>query len=68
MCEHIKASIKTSHFFILIFPPLFIYLASGLLVAQRLKDLRAMRETWVWSLSGEDALEKGKATHSSILA
>ena len=27
-----------------------------------------MRETWVWSLSWEDPLEKGKATHSSILA
>ena len=28
----------------------------------------AMRETWVWSLVWEDPLEKGKATHSSILA
>ena len=28
----------------------------------------AMRETWVQSLGWEDALEKGKATHSSILA
>ena len=27
-----------------------------------------MRETWVRSLGGEDPLEKGKATHSSILA
>ena len=27
-----------------------------------------MRETWVWSLGWEDPLEKGKATHSSILA
>ena len=27
-----------------------------------------MQETWVWSLSWEDPLEKGKATHSSILA
>ena len=27
-----------------------------------------MRETWVWSLAWEDPLEKGKATHSNILA
>ena len=38
------------------------------LVAQRLKCLPAMRETWVWSLGGEDPLEKEMATHSSILA
>ena len=38
------------------------------LVAQLVKTLRAMWETWVRSLGGEDPLEKGKATHSSILA
>ena len=38
------------------------------LVAQRLKCLPAMRETWVQSLGQEDALEKKMATHSSILA
>ena len=38
------------------------------LVAQLVKNLPAMRETWVWSLGWEDPLEKGKATHSSILA
>ena len=32
------------------------------------KDLPAMRETWVWSLGQEDRLQKGVATHSSILA
>ena len=32
------------------------------------KNLPAMWETWVRSLSWEDPLEKGKATHSSILA
>ena len=37
------------------------------LVAQVVKNLPAMRETWVRSLSWEDPLEKGKATHSSIL-
>ena len=38
------------------------------LVAQRWKHLPAMRETWVWSLGGEDPLEKEMATHSTILA
>ena len=38
------------------------------LVAQRLKCLPAMRETWVRSLGWEDPLEKEMATHSSILA
>ena len=32
------------------------------------KNLPAMQETWVWSLGWEDPLEKGMATHSSILA
>ena len=32
------------------------------------KNLLAMRETWVPSLGGEDPLEEGMATHSSILA
>ena len=38
------------------------------LVAQLVKNMPAMRETWVQSLGWEDPLEKGKATHSSILA
>ena len=38
------------------------------LVAQRLKCLPAMQETWVRSLGWEDPLEKEMATHSSILA
>ena len=38
------------------------------LVAQRLKHLPAMWETWVRSLGRKDPLEKEKATHSSILA
>ena len=38
------------------------------LVAQQVKKLPAMQETWVRSLGWEDPLEKGKATHSSILA
>ena len=38
------------------------------LMAQRLKRLPAMRETWVRSLGWEDPLEKEMATYSSILA
>ena len=38
------------------------------LVALLVKNPPAMRETWVPSLGGEDPLEKGKATHSSVLA
>ena len=36
-------------------------------MAQRLKRLPAMQETWVRSLGQEDPLEKEMATHSSIL-
>ena len=38
------------------------------LVAQLAKNLPTMRETWVQSLGWEDPLQKGMATHSSILA
>ena len=38
------------------------------LVAQLVKNLPAMHETWVRSLNWEDPLEEGMATHSSILA
>ena len=38
------------------------------LVAQMVKCLPTMWETWVQSLGGEDLLEKEMATHSSILA
>ena len=38
------------------------------LVAQLVKNLPATQETWVQSLGWEGLLEKGKATHSSILA
>ena len=36
--------------------------------SQTVKNLPAMRETWVRSLGREDPLEEGMATHSSILA
>ena len=37
-------------------------------MAQMVKNLPAMRETWAQSLGWDDPLEKGMATHSSILA
>ena len=46
---------------------LFFKLGASL-VTQLVKNLPAMPETWVWSLGWEDPLEKGKATHSSVLA
>ena len=53
------------HIYIL-FQILFHYRA--FLMAQLVKNPPAMWETWVLSLGWEDPLEKGKATHSSILA
>ena len=38
------------------------------LVAEMVNNLSAMQETWVWSLDWKDPLEKGIATHFSILA
>ena len=38
------------------------------LVAQMVKNLPAMQDIWVQSLSQEDPLEKGMAIHSTILA
>ena len=51
----------------IIFIIINIYLYHSL-VAQRVKRLPAMQETWVRSLGQEDPLEKEMATHSSILA
>ena len=47
---------------------LLLWLLWASLVAQLVKNLPAMQETWVRSLAWDDGLEKGKATHSSILA
>ena len=45
------------------------YLVIGTsLVAQKVKYLAAVQETWIRSLGQEDPLEKGMATHSSIVA
>ena len=46
----------------------FIRVLKASLVAQSVKNLPAVRDTWVRSLSWEDPLEEGMATHSSILA
>ena len=47
--------------------PIFTFFWASL-VAQLVRNPPAMWETWVQSLGWEDPLEKGKATHSSILA
>ena len=47
--------------------PASIYIRASL-IAQLVKNPPAMQETWVRSLGWEDPLEKGKATHCSILA
>ena len=44
------------------------YIPGASLVAQLVKNLPAVQETWVWSLGWEDPLEKQMETHSSILA
>ena len=45
-----------------------LQLSGAFLVAQSVKNLPAMQETWVQFLGQEDFLEKGMPTHSSILA
>ena len=45
-----------------------LYYVGAALVAQLVKNLCAMQETWVQFLGWEGPLEKGMATHSSILA
>ena len=47
---------------------LLLITCEGFPGAQPVKNPPAMREAWVRSLGGEDPLEKGKATHSSVLA
>ena len=51
-------------FFILL---IFIGVLWAFLVAQMVKNLSAMWDTWVWSLGWEDLLEKGMATYSVFL-
>ena len=52
----------------LFFPTALITSSWAFPVAQMVKHLPAMWETWVWSLGQEDPLEEGMATHSSTLA
>ena len=78
MCQHAVAGVNVgvSYAFclyksVLIHDSLCLELRStsrASLAAQLVKNLPAMRETWVSSLSWEDSLEKQNATHSSILA
>ena len=49
----------------IVYPPQYSWAS---LVARLVKNPPAMWETWVWSLGWEDPLEKGKTTHSSIVA
>ena len=46
----------------------FLQILRAPLVAQMVKNLPAMQETWVRSLGWKDPLEKHTATHSGILA
>ena len=52
--------------------PFFVFVLSELslasVVAQVVKNLPAMQETWVPSLGSEDPLEEDMATHASIVA
>ena len=59
---HLNIKIKN------LFQKTFIEYISGSLVAQTVKNLPAMQETWVRSQGWEDPLEKEMATHSSMLA
>ena len=48
--------------------PVFLGFPCGSAGKKKKKKMPAVQETWVWSLGWEDPLEKGKATHFSILA
>ena len=63
MCFSPSSPVATISSFIVL-----LFLDEASLVAQTVKHLPAMRETWVQSLGWEDPLEKEMATHSSILA
>ena len=66
----------SAYYFLKLIPHGFIFLLFRIclnfrgasLVAQMVKNLYAMHETWVQSLGWEDPLEKGTAAHSSMLA
>ena len=56
------------HIYMCIYIHAYIYIYLAFLVAQTEKNLCAMWETWVLSLSWKDPLEEGMAIHSSTLA
>ena len=58
-----KGFIKIYMYFIMFYNTMW-----ASLLVQMVKNLPAMQETQVWSPGWEDPLEKGKATHSGILA
>ena len=64
---HIYISMHT-YTYVYIYYMYFTYTCRASLVAQTVKNLPAMKETWVQSLGWEDPLKKGMATHPSILA
>ena len=45
-----------------------VYIPQAFPSGSAMRNLSVIQETWVWSLGQEDPLEKGMATHSSILA
>ena len=63
-CQHLELSVSS---LLVIQIAMWYCLFRASLVAQLVKDLPAVRETWVWSLGWEDPLEKVMATHSSFL-
>ena len=71
LCEthtHICARAHThTHTHIYIYICILLYILASL-VTQKVMNPPPMQETWVQSLGWQDPLEKGTATHSSILA
>ena len=63
-----QQSYRTLKLVSMLLMPKKIYDGNFNLVAQTIKNLLAMQETWVRSLGRKDPLEKGMATHSNILA
>ena len=67
ICRIFEDEIRSvEHHFICHLP--FVCLLWPSLMAQMLKNLPTMQDSWIWSLGWEDSLEKEKATHPSILA
>ena len=63
LCSHVHTRNPFIHFLCT-----FLHASRPSLVAQTIKNPSAMQEPWGRSLDQEDPLEKGMATHSSILA